>query len=111
MNIFAWIFAFGKAPVVGPQSEVSADPHLPVTSIFFVFPPDIPVTTGSEMNYVICVVAIALILCVTGWIVDGRKRYAGPLAMGKLLQMANRADVTRGPDDREETAVEKPAPQ
>ena len=49
-----------------------------VTTVLFLFPPAIPVTSGSEMNY--CVVAFAIVVIVSGvqWIVDGRKNYEGP---------------------------------
>ena len=49
-----------------------------VTTVLFLFPPAIPVTSGSEMNY--CVVAFAIIIVISSvqWLVDGRKNYEGP---------------------------------
>ncbi|KAF2087070.1 amino acid transporter [Saccharata proteae CBS 121410] len=53
-----------------------------VTTVLFVFPPEIPVS-GSSMNYCIVVFAIVVIISGITWIVDGRKNYAGPtLDMG-----------------------------
>ncbi|KAH8901610.1 gaba permease [Thozetella sp. PMI_491] len=48
-----------------------------VTSVLFVFPPEIDVT-ANNMNY--CVVAFGVILgiAVLQWIIDGRKNYKGP---------------------------------
>ncbi|KAJ4334620.1 hypothetical protein N0V95_009125 [Ascochyta clinopodiicola] len=50
-----------------------------VTTVLFVFPPELPVT-GSNMNY--CIVAFGIILLVSTiqWFVDGRKNFTGPRA-------------------------------
>ena len=48
-----------------------------LTTILFVFPPELPVT-GSSMNYCIVAFAIVLIISMTQWFVDGRKNYTGP---------------------------------
>lgn len=48
-----------------------------VTSIFFIFPGEIPVD-GTSMNYVIVVVAIVVFMCAGTWIFDGRKNFSGP---------------------------------
>lgn len=48
-----------------------------LTTVLFVFPPELPVTPDN-MNY--CIVAfgvILLIACLT-WLFDGRKHYVGP---------------------------------
>ncbi|KAI8932971.1 hypothetical protein NX059_010439 [Plenodomus lindquistii] len=48
-----------------------------VTTVLFLFPPELPVTT-SNMNY--CVVAFGIILFISTiqWFVDGRKNFTGP---------------------------------
>ncbi|KAI5919577.1 amino acid/polyamine transporter I [Camillea tinctor] len=48
-----------------------------LTTVLFVFPPELPVTS-ENMNY--CVVAFGVILLISGvtWIFDGRKNYKGP---------------------------------
>ncbi|KAI0377383.1 amino acid transporter [Hypomontagnella monticulosa] len=48
-----------------------------LTTVLFVFPPEIPVTSAN-MNY--CIVAFGVILMIAGltWIFDGRKHYKGP---------------------------------
>jgi choline transport protein len=48
-----------------------------VTTILFVFPPDLPVT-GSSMNYCVVAFAIVLIISMIQWFVDGRKNFKGP---------------------------------
>ena len=48
-----------------------------VTTVLFVFPPELPVT-GSNMNYCIVAFAIVLLISVAQWFVDGRKNYKGP---------------------------------
>lgn len=48
-----------------------------MTTVLFVFPPELPVTPNN-MNY--CIVAFGVILLIAGltWIFDGRKHYEGP---------------------------------
>ena len=48
-----------------------------VTTVLFVFPPELPVT-GSNMNYCIVAFAIVLLISVAQWFIDGRKNYKGP---------------------------------
>ncbi|KPM44207.1 hypothetical protein AK830_g2371 [Neonectria ditissima] len=48
-----------------------------LTTVLFVFPPELPVSSSS-MNY--CVAAFGVILLIAGstWVFDGRKNYKGP---------------------------------
>jgi hypothetical protein len=48
-----------------------------LTTVLFVFPPELPVTPDN-MNY--CIVAFGVILLIAGgtWVFDGRKNYKGP---------------------------------
>ena len=48
-----------------------------VTTILFLFPPELP-TTGSNMNYCVVVFFIILVISIIQWLVDGRKNYKGP---------------------------------
>ncbi|KAL2037835.1 hypothetical protein N7G274_009309 [Stereocaulon virgatum] len=48
-----------------------------VTTVLFLFPPDLPVT-GSNMNYCIVAFFIVIVISVIQWFVDGRKNYKGP---------------------------------
>ena len=51
--------------------------YVVVTSVLFVFPPELPVG-GSNMNYCIVAFAIILIVSTVQWFVDGRKNFKGP---------------------------------
>ena len=48
-----------------------------VTTVLFVFPPELPVTV-SNMNYCIVAFAIVLLISIAQWFIDGRKNYKGP---------------------------------
>ncbi|PSN74538.1 amino acid permease [Corynespora cassiicola Philippines] len=48
-----------------------------VTTVLFLFPPELPVT-GSNMNYCVVAFAIILIISTVQWFVDGRKNFTGP---------------------------------
>jgi choline transport protein len=48
-----------------------------VTTVLFVFPPELPVT-GSNMNYCVVAFAVVLLISVAQWFIDGRKNYRGP---------------------------------
>jgi hypothetical protein len=62
-----------------------------VTTVCFLFPPFIPVTSGSAMNWVIVVFGIVMLMCGLTWVIDGRKNFTGPselegrLAVGKAV--------------------------
>ncbi|PHH92613.1 hypothetical protein CDD83_6540 [Cordyceps sp. RAO-2017] len=51
--------------------------YISLTTVLFLFPPQLPVT-GTNMNY--CIVAFAIIVAISAfqWIVDGRKNFTGP---------------------------------
>ncbi|KAF2138141.1 uncharacterized protein K452DRAFT_321488 [Aplosporella prunicola CBS 121167] len=70
-----------------------------VTTVLFVFPPDLPVS-GTNMNY--CVVVFAIVVLISGitWVFDGRKNYAGP-KLDKDLEVIHAQNVEQG----EETVV------
>jgi len=48
-----------------------------ITTVLFVFPPELPVT-GSNMNYCIVAFAIVIIIATIQWFVDGKKNFSGP---------------------------------
>ncbi|EMC92243.1 hypothetical protein BAUCODRAFT_78321 [Baudoinia panamericana UAMH 10762] len=48
-----------------------------LTTVLFVFPPELPVT-GSNMNYCVVVFAIVIAISMVQWFVSGRKNYTGP---------------------------------
>jgi choline transport protein len=61
-----------------------------VTSIFFLFPPELP-ATGSTVNYAAAVVAFVILLAALSWIFDGRKKYSGPRDLVHALARARNA--------------------
>lgn len=80
-----------------------------VTTVLFVFPPDLPVT-GSNMNY--CIVAFAIILIISSvqWFVDGRKTFIGPrVGMGLEVLEAVKSQQNGGSDDTFDPTVVKEA--
>lgn len=48
-----------------------------MTTVLFVFPPELPVT-GSNMNYCIVAFAIVILIATIQWFVDGKKNFHGP---------------------------------
>lgn len=68
-----------------------------LTTVLFVFPPALPVTSDN-MNY--CIVAFGIILLIAGgtWVFDGRKHYEGPhvdvdgMLQGKVEGMESTGD-------------------
>lgn len=93
-----------------------------LTTVLFVFPPDLPVT-GSNMNYCVVVFFIMIIIATLQWFLDGRKNYHGPKVVlvddphvltaevshvgGHHAVMSNGVDVVKGvPDMAELQATE-----
>nr|POE86611.1 choline transport protein [Quercus suber] len=67
-----------------------------LTTVLFVFPPDLPVT-GSNMNYCIVAFAIVLIISTVQWFIDGRKNFTGP----KLELETSVLTATESPGDQQ----------
>jgi choline transport protein len=84
-----------------------------VTTVLFVFPPDLPVT-GSNMNYCIVAFAIVIIIATFQWFIDGRKNFHGPLVNLNALKeggvlaidpvATETEDLMRKKDDDEQEA-------
>ncbi|RJE19499.1 Gaba permease [Aspergillus sclerotialis] len=51
--------------------------YIILTTVLFLFPPELP-ATGSNMNYCVAAFGIILIISTFQWIIDGRKNYTGP---------------------------------
>ncbi len=82
-----------------------------VTTVLFLFPPDLPVD-GSNMNYCIVAFFIVLVIATIQWFVDGKKNFKGPrvdldaLAEGQVVGMSVDSEETKvggGPIEDEET--------
>ncbi|KAK0551049.1 hypothetical protein OC846_003427 [Tilletia horrida] len=68
-----------------------------VTAVFFLFPPELPVTPNN-MNYTVVVVAIVVIAGGLTWIFDGRKHFSGPQGLRETLIRLNTAAATEPVD-------------
>jgi hypothetical protein len=64
-----------------------------VTSVFFLFPPAIPVLSGQTMNWVVVVLAIVVLLAAINWFVDARRNYRGPENVDHLMARAAQASL------------------
>ncbi|WVW86645.1 hypothetical protein I302_108698 [Kwoniella bestiolae CBS 10118] len=80
-------------PILGPICNFVGLAFTLLTTVFFLFPPDLPVT-GENMNYAVAVLALVFLISVITWIVDGRKNFIGPRDLGALLELA-RSEVDR----------------
>ncbi|GAA5917371.1 hypothetical protein JCM6882_006341 [Rhodosporidiobolus microsporus] len=78
-------------PILGPLANIVALCFTAITTVFFVFPPELP-ATGTSMNYAVAVFGIVIIMSTLTWIFQGRKEFHGPRDLGGLLELA-RAEV------------------
>ncbi|TVY83674.1 Amino-acid permease [Lachnellula suecica] len=76
---------FKLSPLVGWVANLIGLAYVIVTTVLFLFPPDLPVT-GSNMNYCVVVFAIILIVSIIQWFVDGKKNFTGPRVNIENLQ-------------------------
>ncbi|GAA5938478.1 hypothetical protein JCM10213_003305 [Rhodosporidiobolus nylandii] len=81
-------------PILGPFANVVALAFTALTTVFFVFPPELPVT-GSNMKYAVAVLGLVLLMATLTWFLQSRKDFVGPRDLGGLLELA-RAEVDRG---------------
>ncbi|TYJ54718.1 hypothetical protein B9479_004658 [Cryptococcus floricola] len=82
-------------PILGPICNCVGLGFTVITTVFFLFPPELPVT-GLNMNYAVCVFGFILIVSVITWVVDGRKNFIGPRDLGALLELArSEVDATK----------------
>ncbi|RHZ65337.1 GABA permease GabA [Aspergillus thermomutatus] len=51
--------------------------YIAVTTVLFLFPPELPVS-GSNMNYCVAAFGIIIVISTIQWFVDGRKNFTGP---------------------------------
>ncbi|OJJ60799.1 hypothetical protein ASPSYDRAFT_42582 [Aspergillus sydowii CBS 593.65] len=58
--------------------------YIALTTVLFMFPPELPVT-GSNMNYCVAAFGIIVVVSTVQWIVDGRKNFSGPRVDTEVL--------------------------
>ncbi|PWN44142.1 hypothetical protein IE81DRAFT_321539 [Ceraceosorus guamensis] len=68
-----------------------------VTTVFFFFPSELPVS-GSNMNYVVVVTSIVVLLSLSSWLMDGRRHYDGPLSADLLSLSLSRQQLSQDAD-------------
>ncbi|TXT13498.1 hypothetical protein VHUM_00865 [Vanrija humicola] len=78
---------FTLGPILGPVCNIFGLVFTTVTTVFFLFPPAIPVT-GSSMNYASAVFGLVGIISAITWFLQGRKDFIGPRDLGALLELA-----------------------
>ena len=79
-------------PVLGPICNVVGVVFTLFTTVFFLFPPDLPVD-GNNMNYAVVVLGVVLVLSAGTWIFQGRKEFTGPRNLEELLEAAHNEGV------------------
>ncbi|KAB5590561.1 Choline transporter [Ceratobasidium theobromae] len=78
---------FTLGHIGGPIANIIGLAFAVITTVFFLLPPELPVTP-SNMNYTIVVFGIITIVSATTWAATGRHHFKGPLDMEELLRMA-----------------------
>ncbi|KAG8694058.1 hypothetical protein FRC09_010087 [Ceratobasidium sp. 395] len=81
-------FTLGR--IGGPIANIIGLAFAVLTTVFFLFPPVLPVTPAN-MNYTIVVFGVIALVSVITWITSGRRNFKGPLDMDELLRMAYEA--------------------
>ncbi|GAC93394.1 choline transport protein [Pseudozyma hubeiensis SY62] len=76
-------------PVFGPLVNTAALCYIAVTTVLFLMPSYIPVTSGSLMNYSVVVVGTTTLLATINWFVFARKTYTGPKDFREVLERAH----------------------
>ncbi|KAL1873623.1 hypothetical protein VTK73DRAFT_810 [Phialemonium thermophilum] len=69
--------AFKLSPFLGWTCNLIGILWTLLTTVLFVFPPELP-TNATNMNYAIVAFGIILAIAIVQWAVDGRKHYTGP---------------------------------
>lgn len=77
-------------PVLGRLANIVGLLFTVLTTVFFLFPPELP-ATGSNMNYAVAVMFAVLLVATIHWIVNARRTYTGPKDIDYLLELAREA--------------------
>ena len=81
---------FKLPSIVGWAANLLGIAYVIVTTVLFLFPPELPTTAGN-MNYCVVAFGVVVIVSMVQWFLDGRRNYQGPTVevvgterMGKL---------------------------
>ncbi|KAL4982534.1 amino acid/polyamine transporter I [Aspergillus falconensis] len=66
--------AYVLSPIVGWSVNIVAIIYILLTTVFFILPPNLPVT-GENMNYAIAVVGVLVVFSTIYWFLRGRKKF------------------------------------
>lgn len=80
---------YAMGPVWGPVINTAALCYIVVTTVLFLLPSYIPVTSGSLMNYSVVVVGTTLVLATVNWFASAREHYTGPRDFKQILERAH----------------------
>ncbi|KAF7895867.1 hypothetical protein EAF00_005882 [Botryotinia globosa] len=69
--------AFKLSEPVGWACNLVGIAYVMVTTVLFLFPPELPVT-GSNMNYCVVAFFLVFVIAVVQWYVDGKQNFTGP---------------------------------
>lgn len=75
---------FNLGPIAGPIINVFSIIFVLFTDIFFLFPPELPVS-GTNMNYTVIVIGVVTVFSIAAWFAQGKKHFKGPLDMDEIL--------------------------
>ena len=69
------------------------------TAVFFFFPSAVPVTSGTDMNWVVVVIAVIAIFSALSWVCQCRKSFQGPTTIHpEIVAIATGAQPTKEAD-------------
>lgn len=90
---------------LGTTVNVIAVTFTSFTTVFFLFPPEVP-ATAANMNYAVAVFGLIFLVAAVTWFAKARHVYTGPRDLGALLELAraetNAPHIVR--DDQENQA-------
>ncbi|PCH02147.1 Amino acid/polyamine transporter I [Penicillium occitanis (nom. inval.)] len=77
--------------------------YIILTTVLFLFPPELPVTPES-MNYCVVAFGIVLIISLFQWFIDGRKNFTGPRV--SFDELSHGVTMGQAPLEQEESSEE-----
>ena len=86
---------------LGTTVNVIAVTFTSFTTVFFLFPPEVP-ATAENMNYAVAVLGLIASIAALTWFVQARHHYTGPRDLGGLLELARAELQTRTSGEREQ---------
>ncbi|KAL4918793.1 amino acid/polyamine transporter I [Aspergillus aurantiobrunneus] len=98
--------AFVLPHTLGWVVNMVALAYISLTTVLFLFPPELP-ATGSNMNYCVAAFGIIFIVSTFQWFVDGRKNFTGPRVDAEVLAVVEghgAPSIEEGAEHRKQAA-------